>query len=183
MLKKIFFIPVDGADRAGIHHGEADDFRDFLISRIMGEPCGIPADGIMQRAERFEREGAVGNKPFGPEGHCGYGMDHTVAEPVRIIFNDPATIVFWDDGTKTVVKCTKGDTFSTAAGFALCHMKKTMGDEAYRNILKTIYEIEKDLAPAKQASAQEEPAHEAGEEKSEKKPAKRGRPRKSTAQG
>ena len=30
----------------------------------------------------------------------------------RVVFNDPATIVFWKDGTKTVVKCSKGDTFS-----------------------------------------------------------------------
>lgn len=30
----------------------------------------------------------------------------------NVIFNDPATIVFWKDGTKTVVKCQKdkGDT-------------------------------------------------------------------------
>lgn len=38
--------------------------------------------------------------------------EHTtndVVMPMRIIFNDPATIVFWTDGTKTVVKKHKSD--------------------------------------------------------------------------
>ena len=49
-----------------------------------------------------------------------------------VIFNGPATIVFWRDGTKTVVKCTKGDTFSEDAGVALCIAKKMMGDSFHR---------------------------------------------------
>ena len=53
-------------------------------------------------------------------------------EIVDVIFNGPATIVFWRDGTKTVVKCTKGDTFSEDAGVALCIVKKMMGDSFHR---------------------------------------------------
>ena len=53
-------------------------------------------------------------------------------EIVNVIFNGPATIVFWRDGTKTVVKCTKGDTFSEDAGVALCIAKKMMGDSFHR---------------------------------------------------
>ena len=53
-------------------------------------------------------------------------------EIVDVIFNGPATIVFWRDGTKTVVKCTKGDTFSEDAGVALCIAKKMMGDSFHR---------------------------------------------------
>lgn len=36
--------------------------------------------------------------------------------PVQVIFHDPATIVYWADGTKTVVKCAEGDTYSPIAG-------------------------------------------------------------------
>lgn len=35
----------------------------------------------------------------------------------RIIYNDPATIVFWGDGSKTVVKCSPGEKFSKYHGF------------------------------------------------------------------
>ena len=45
----------------------------------------------------------------------------------RIIFSDPATIVFWEDGTKTVVKCMKGEKFERYAGFAMACMKKMFG--------------------------------------------------------
>lgn len=46
----------------------------------------------------------------------------------RVIFNDPATIVFWTDGTKTVVKCHKNDTYSEEVGLAMAICKKTFDD-------------------------------------------------------
>lgn len=50
----------------------------------------------------------------------------------KVIFNDPATIVLWDDGTKTVVKCSEGDTYSEWSGLAFCICKKLMGDEFHK---------------------------------------------------
>ena len=41
----------------------------------------------------------------------------------NVIFNDPATIVFWNDGTKTVVKCGKNDTFDPEKGLAMAISK------------------------------------------------------------
>ena len=51
----------------------------------------------------------------------------------KVIFNDPAIIVFWDDGTKTVVKCQKGDTFNKETGLALCCAKKLLGNKGSFN--------------------------------------------------
>ena len=45
----------------------------------------------------------------------------------KVIFNDPATIVMWNDGTKTVVKCQEGDTFDPEKGLAMCIVKKSLG--------------------------------------------------------
>lgn len=45
-----------------------------------------------------------------------------------VIFNEPATIVFWKDGTKTVVVCNEGETFDKWYGIAMCHMKKLYGN-------------------------------------------------------
>lgn len=54
-----------------------------------------------------------------------------------IIFNYPATIVIWDDNTKTVVKCSEEDEFSKEKGIALCFMKKAMGNGGkFNNVLK-----------------------------------------------
>ena len=45
----------------------------------------------------------------------------------NVIFNDPATIVFWSDGTKTVVKCMEGKEFNTWDGLAMAICKKLFG--------------------------------------------------------
>jgi len=49
-------------------------------------------------------------------------------KPVKVIFNNPATIVIWDDGTKTIVKRQKGDRYDKEKGLALCYMKKALGN-------------------------------------------------------
>ena len=45
-----------------------------------------------------------------------------------VIFNAPATIVKWTDGTKTVVKCGKGDQYDKEKGLALAVAKKYYGN-------------------------------------------------------
>lgn len=45
-----------------------------------------------------------------------------------VIFNDPATIVFWVDGSKTVVKCRDGETFDPEKGLAMAISKKVLGN-------------------------------------------------------
>lgn len=45
----------------------------------------------------------------------------------KVIFNDPATIVFWDDGTKTVTKCHGDDIYDETTGLLVCISKKFLG--------------------------------------------------------
>lgn len=66
----------------------------------------------------------------------------------KVIFNDPATIVFWKDGTKTVVKagsklvdasscCWDVDKFDPEKGLAMAIAKKALGNEgSYYNEFK-----------------------------------------------
>ena len=53
----------------------------------------------------------------------------------KVIFNNPATIVFWDDGTKTVVKCGDDDVYDPEKGVALCFMKKALGNHGNFNYI------------------------------------------------
>ena len=46
----------------------------------------------------------------------------------HIIFNGAATIVFWTDGTKTVVKCKEGTEYNAEEGLRWCIIKKLIGD-------------------------------------------------------
>jgi len=55
----------------------------------------------------------------------------------KIIFNPPATIICWLDGTKTVVKCQPGDVFDKEKGIALAFMKKMLGNKGnYNNVFR-----------------------------------------------
>lgn len=45
-------------------------------------------------------------------------------EPRRIIYNDPATIVFWEDGTKTIVMKAPGEKFNKYAAFCAAVAKR-----------------------------------------------------------
>ena len=58
----------------------------------------------------------------------------------KVIFNNPATIVLWADGTKTVVKAYK-EAFDPEKGLAMCFMKKALGNRsAYNRTLKGLTE-------------------------------------------
>lgn len=53
-----------------------------------------------------------------------------------VLFNPPATIVFWEDGTKTVVK-NQGEKFDPEKGLAMAIAKKTYGNNgSYYNVFK-----------------------------------------------
>ena len=64
----------------------------------------------------------------------------------NIVFNNPATIVFWEDGTKTVVKCAEGEQFNKYVGFCAAVTKKVFGNN--NRVIKLVeagYEQEKPL--------------------------------------
>ncbi len=64
----------------------------------------------------------------------------------RIIYNNPATIVFWTDGTKTVVKCMKDQPYSEYYGFLCALGKKIYGSNSALNRLIDSFKEEKEDA-------------------------------------
>lgn len=58
-----------------------------------------------------------------------YGMNRRNVEITKVIFNDPATIVFWSDGKKTVVRTQNGDQFDPEKGLAMAISKRVLGNE------------------------------------------------------
>lgn len=42
----------------------------------------------------------------------------------KVIKNPPATIILWEDGTKTIVKCMDGDVYDPEKGFLYCVAKR-----------------------------------------------------------
>lgn len=82
-------------------------------------------------------------EPLKRDEHNGFYWSEEALEAVntfgisKVIFNNPATIVFWTDGTKTVVKCQKGDKYDKELGLAMAIVKKTYGNTGkYNEIFK-----------------------------------------------
>lgn len=50
--------------------------------------------------------------------------------PTRIVHNGPSTTVFWDDDTKTVVKCAEDDLYSEYTAFTAAYVKKLFGNNS-----------------------------------------------------
>ena len=54
----------------------------------------------------------------------------------RVLYNDPVTIVFWSDGTKTMSKKKEGDTYNKETGLLLCVLKKLTDGEQVARLLE-----------------------------------------------
>lgn len=54
-----------------------------------------------------------------------------------VIFNPPATIIIWEDKTKTVVKCGEKDIYDPEKGMAMAISRKALGDRgSYYNVFE-----------------------------------------------
>ncbi len=65
----------------------------------------------------------------------------------KVIFSPPATIIIWDDNTKTVVKAQEDEPYDPEKGMAMCIAKHIYGDcGSYYNVfsewLKTCMPVE-----------------------------------------
>ena len=58
-----------------------------------------------------------------------FGREELKLYIVKVIFHNPATIVFWSDGTKTVVKVQGKERFNKEKGLAMAIAKKALGNK------------------------------------------------------
>ena len=54
--------------------------------------------------------------------------------PERIIVSGPCTIFFWNDKTKTIVRCSKNDAWDISDAIVAAYTKKLLGDRVYSSI-------------------------------------------------
>lgn len=59
-----------------------------------------------------------------------YPKENVIPPIEKVIFNPPATIVFWDDGEKTVVKCKESEEFDYECGLAMAIAKRYFGSRS-----------------------------------------------------
>lgn len=128
------------------HPMEEPDFASAYPSSVrkyIDTDIAVTSD-ICWRINENERRTNMGNQSKTAQ-RIGYMVHEKMYEfmPVnyfkiyRVIFNNPATIVFWADGTKTVVKAQKGDKFDPEKGLAMAITKRALGDQGnYYNVFR-----------------------------------------------
>lgn len=110
-------------------------YRDGYDIKGIKEPHGLylDSDGAKRLSNRIYgrenamsmRKGYIVRSP--EENYAMYIRSVCTIVPDRIIFNPPATIVFWTDGTKTVVKCAEGEKFDPYTGFCYAFAERCLG--------------------------------------------------------
>lgn len=83
--------------------------------------------------------GGFNFEDLGPR-HITYKIIPLSMQISKVIYSNPATIVFWKDGTKTVVKCQEDDKYSYSAGIMHAIIRKMYSENSqkYSDILSYI---------------------------------------------
>lgn len=105
---------VDGETMITLDTGHTFQFKSYGIYWDKGHNCFI-------------------NKPYYRgtlnTAHAKEAMAMNAAAIKNVIFAPPATIVYWSDGSKTVVKCSEKDVFDPEKGLAMAIAKRCGGNK------------------------------------------------------
>ena len=105
---------VDGETMITLDTGHTFQFKSYDIYWDKGHNCFI-------------------NKPYYQgtlnTAHAKEAMAMNAAAIKNVIFAPPATIVYWSDGSKTVVKCSENDVFDPEKGLAMAIAKRCGGNK------------------------------------------------------
>lgn len=121
-------------------------YRMANIVREHGPSHGVKLDTIAihpdgMRLGNFEIYPTKNGIAFGKVAECGeYNLESAVS---KVIYAPPATIIYWKDGTKTVVKCSDQDLdegrLSPETGLVYAIAKKVLGNKGnYNDVLRRL---------------------------------------------
>lgn len=120
-------------------HGLATDFdyKSYEPEKLWVFVRGPRHLGALEYLVRFDEAVSLSEAaaPIMADALVKFDLDETAHLPAikNVIFNDPATIVVWNDGTKTVVKCQPNDIYDPEKGMAMAITKKYLGNKGNFN--------------------------------------------------
>lgn len=112
------------------------ELRGTIVGPFYGDPKSIsdkirkklntPEEDSHLYAENLATIAALKKRP-----NSLYGIAPSAKLPKikKVIFNNPATIVIWEDETKTIVKAQNDELFDPEKGLAMAITKKALGNE------------------------------------------------------
>lgn len=108
-----------------------------IVKRFMDDRVGVEFAGLKNHASKyglfwFNKENVTPSL-FDTPNLAKAFLNFTFGAPrvslgvKQVIFSGPKTIVFWIDGTKTIVSCGEGDNSDPYAGFCAAVTKRVFG--------------------------------------------------------
>ncbi len=141
--------PTSKKTLAGKYYSDLSDGNEWQVTEIVIYPTDGTFDLVQSKARpefKFKRPYRKGLKgmvyPEGEWPEPDYNAELEDAEPVspfaikNVIFSNPCTIVFWKDGTKTIVRCGENEYYDPEKGIAMALMRKVYGPRhSYMKVL------------------------------------------------
>lgn len=141
--------PTEKSSLAEKYYSELSDGDEWQVTEIRIYPTDGTFEFIQSPARpqfKFKRPYRKGLKgmvyPEGEWPEPDYNAELENSELINpfaiknVIFSNPCTIVFWKDGTKTVVRCNENEYYDPEKGIAMALMRKVYGPRhAYMKVL------------------------------------------------
>ncbi len=99
---------------------------DYIVKKNISVPGILPVDSKPDVWYFWNRDKTI----IEPVTKNATEYSDLIYKPERIIYNNPATIVFWKDGTKTVVKKSPKEKFNAYNAFCAALAKKIYGNNS-----------------------------------------------------
>ena len=126
------------------HHGKLNNRTGWIayIDAMLAHPIGVRFEGVKNENNGsgcfyFKEDDllAFEAQPSKKEESTMFKCDPL---PIKnVYFNDPVTVVIWNDGTKTIVRCSENDFYDPEKGLAMAIIKKVYGnDNSFHKIFK-----------------------------------------------
>lgn len=106
------------------------DVQWFSPIRQDGVEITVDLDDITTACGLLPIDGSYGGT-FATTSFCFMGTNRNLNKVyiTKVLYNNPATVVFWSDGTETRNICPKNTLYNPDAGLAFCVLKKLMGGD------------------------------------------------------
>lgn len=121
---------VDGETMITLDTGHTFQFKSYDIYWDSARNAYIKKNGryhqdALDNARYAAQAQAMYNRTYEKEARAAM----STASIKNVIFDPPATIVYWSDGSKTVVKCSEKDAFDPEKGLAMAIAKRCGGNK------------------------------------------------------
>ena len=115
--------------------------RGYLVTDIKYETDVVPIIEVEMRPDAFRAAiGYLNRDPFSAWTGPGLANKKKKLTIEKVIYNPPATIVWFNTGNKVVSKAEEGDEFDWETGLAICLLKERMDKKTYNRLHPYFFE-------------------------------------------